>query len=722
MKKIGNEKNRNVFFYSKQIILGMFDASLVLTMIFFGFFLWIYISKTPASSQLVNRKIAQTSTIYDRTGKHALYELHGEENRKIIPHSEISDTVRIATIAAEDKNFYRHFGIDPFSIVRALKVNWENNMILQGGSTITQQLARNAFLNRERTLDRKILEAVFAIKIEKHYSKKEILDLYLNEVPYGANAYGIEVASETYFGKSAKELELDEAALLAALPKAPSYYSPYNVHKEALLERQKNILKKVEALELADKSEVEKALEKDTISKIKSLSQPIEAPHFVFYVLENIEKKYGRDFIETGGLNIYTTLDYDMQKKGEEAVQRGTQKNIAYGASNAGLVAIDPKNGEILAMVGSKNFFDSTIDGQVNVTVAPRQPGSAFKPFVYARAFEIGYQPETMVLDARTNFGPDGSGRPYVPRNYDGKFHGLLPIRSTLAQSLNVPAVKILYLVGVDNAIDMAHRLGITTLNEKNRYGLSLVLGGGEVKLLDMTSAFSVFATEGIKNKVQYITEITDRSGRVYEKKQLNPERVLDVQVARKINSILSDNKARTPIFGAHSPLTLDNIGKTVAAKTGTTSQFRDAWTVGYTPSIAVGVWAGNNDNRPMRAGADGVFVAAPIWNDFMKQVLVDKPNETFVAYENYKSKSPDEKLKEGMITKVTYYNKRTGKKMSEERALKADQSKVEKRIEYFPTASLSNKQVAGAMTVALPDPNDPMYRQWVGQSSESED
>ena len=718
MKGGKSKKNRSNFYYFRQIFLGIFDAFFVFAVVLFSVLIWLYYSVTPAASQLVDRKIDQTTKIYDRTGSYLLYEVHGEENRKIVSHDEIPDSVRVVTIATEDANFYHHFGIDPLAILRAIKVNFENNEIRQGGSTITQQLARNAFLTRERTLKRKILEAVFSLKIERHYSKAEILDQYLNEVPYGANAYGIETASETYFGKRAKELSLDEAALLAALPKAPSYYSPYNTHRAALLARQKNILERVKKLELASADEVEEALAVDTFSKIKLPSQPILAPHFVFFVLEQLEEKYGKEFLRTAGFDVYTTLDYDMQKIGEDVVARGAQRNIARGASNAGLVAVDPKNGEILTMVGSKNFFDPSVDGEVNVTTSPRQPGSAFKPFVYAHAFELGYQPETMILDARTNFGPDGSGRPYIPRNYDGKFHGLLPMRSTLAMSLNVPAVKVLYLAGIDGTIDLAHKMGITTLNERKRYGLSLVLGGGEVKLLDMAGAFSVFATEGVRNPVQAIIKITDRNGKIYQQEEYSPERVLDVQVARKINSILSDNKARTPIFGAHSPLILDGI--TVAAKTGTTSEFRDAWTVGYTPSLTVGVWAGNNDNHPMKSGADGVFVAAPIWNDFMKQILTGRPDETFVAYDTYKGSAQQAGAPENMIAKVTYY--RNGKKISEEKAKKTDPKKVEKRVEYVSANNAPKGQVAGAMTIALPSPSDPMYKQWVGQLNKPED
>ncbi len=723
MKKLKNKKYTK-FYLLKQFILGITDAALILLIVAIGFVSWIYYSQTPAASQLANRRISETSAIYDRSGQHVLYEMHGEENRKIISHDTIPDSMRIATIATEDSGFYRHYGIDPLAIARAAKVNLKSGAIMQGASTITQQLARSAFLTSERTIKRKFLEAVFAIKIERHYSKDEILDQYLNEVPYGSNTYGVETASLTFFGKSAKDLTLDEAALLAAMPKAPSYYSPYSTHRKELVLRQKNVLKRIEELELASSEEVEAALKVDTISKVKSISQPIVAPHFVFFVLDQLENKYGKEFVQTGGLKIYTTIDLEMQKLGEEVVAKGAQKNISRGASNAALVAVDPKNGEILAMVGSKNFYDKAVDGEVNVAISPRQPGSSFKPFAYAAAFMQGYEPETLILDARTNFGPGGAnGGDYIPRNYDGKFHGLLPMRSTLAMSLNVPAVKVLYLAGINRTIDLAQSMGITTLNDRKRYGLSLVLGGGEVKLLDMTSAFSVFATEGLRNPVHPIMRIENRKGNFVEGGQTNTQRVLDVQIARKINSILSDNKARTPIFGPRSPLVLD--GKTVAAKTGTTSQFRDAWTVGYTPSIAVGVWAGNNDNRPMHAGADGVFVAAPIWHEYMTKILAEKSNETFVAYDTYKKNdlvvASDEALRqasgEKMKMVVTYYNNKTGKKISAEKARKTDPKKVAKKIEYLPVESGDAAiKTESAPSIALPSPSDPMYKQWAGQ------
>ncbi|EKD58443.1 MAG: 1A family penicillin-binding protein [uncultured bacterium] len=729
-KSNSSKKGRSKFFHFKQVMLGIFDAFIILMLLGVGVVAWAYYSLTPAASQLAERKISQTSIIYDRTGEHVLYEMHGEENRKILDHDQIPDVARMATIATEDANFYEHIGIDPLSIARAVKVNIENNGIRQGGSTITQQLARSAFLTKERTLKRKFLEAIFALKIERHYSKDEILDQYLNEVPYGANAYGLETASETYFNKSAKDLTLDEAAFLAALPKAPSYYSPYNTHAGDTKARQKYILERMGDLKLVSKAEVESALAIDTLFKIRKPSQPIVAPHFVFYVLEQLEEKYGKEFVQTGGFEIFTTIDLEMQKLGEDVVASGAQKNISRGATNAALVAVNPKNGDILTMVGSKDFYDKSIDGQVNIATSLQQPGSSFKPFAYATAFEEGYQPETKILDAPTNFGPDGSGRNYVPRNYDGRFHGLLTMREALAQSLNIPAIKTLYLAGIDDTIAMAHRLGITTLNERNRYGLSLVIGGGDVKLIDMASAFSVFANDGIKNPARSILKITDRKGRIIEQNELNPVRVLDQQIARKIDSILSDNKARTPIFGPKSPLIMDD-GRPVAAKTGTTQEFRDAWTVGFTPQISVGVWAGNNDNRPMRGGSDGVFVAAPMWNEFMSKVLDGQPVETFLAYDTYKQ---DENLSEKKIAqagplakvraKIIYYNNKTGKIVSEKKAKKTDPSKIEKRIEYIPLEGADNISASSSgsetFDIALPSPSDPMYKQWAGPLPDS--
>lgn len=638
-------------------------------------------SKTPLATNLSSRNIPQTSIIYDRTGEHVLYEIHGEENRKILTHEEIPDTMRIATIAAEDDAFYRHYGIDPISMLRALKNNLETNELSQGASTITQQLARNAFLSRDKTFRRKLLEIVLAVKIERAYTKEQILDMYLNEIPYGSNAYGIETAAEVFFRKKAKDLTLDEAALIAALPKATSYYSPYGENMDELLQRQIKIINRIEYLKLADAETVSLAKQEDITTKITPVQKLIDAPHFVFYVKEELEKKYGTIAVEEGGFRVYTTLDYDLQKLAEQSISENEATLKKYGASNAALVSLSPKTGEIFAMVGSRNYFDDSIDGQVNVTTRPRQPGSSFKPFAYATAFEKGFQPETKILDAQTDFGADGSGRHYIPRNYDGKFHGVVTMRQALAMSLNVPAVKTLSMVGVKETIEMAHRLGITTLQDTNRYGLSLVLGGGEVKLLDETAGYSVFANDGKKNTPTALMKVTDPAGKELYVHYPENTQVIDPQVARKVASILSDNDARVPIFGPRNKLFIP--GKIVAAKTGTTSEFKDAWTVGFSPYIATGVWAGNNNSFPMRGGADGSYVAAPIWNKFMSQALNNYPVESFIAYEKESEKKiAGAAISKQVISKVTYY--KNGKKISEKKAKKADPKKVEVRIEYI--------------------------------------
>lgn len=652
----------------------------------FGVFIYIYF-KAPIAANLTKRLSPETTIIYDRTGQHILYEIHGEENRIVLAHDEIPDSIRIATLAAEDARFYSHFGIDIFSILRAMKKNLQENSMSQGASTITQQLARNAFLGREKTIRRKIIELVIAIKIEKKYTKDQILDMYLNEIPYGSNAYGIEAAAQTFFGKDAKDLTLDEAALLAALPKATSYYSPYGNHLGEALSRQQNILDRIGTLQLASSAAVTEAKTNLITEKIIPFADAIDSPHFVFYARDELEKKFGAELLEKGGLRVYTTLDYDKQKLAEQLVSESDASLKKYGASNAALVSLDPKTGQILAMVGSKNYYDDSIDGQVNVTIRPRQPGSSFKPFAYATAFEKGYQPETKLIDAQTDFGADGSGRHYIPRNYDGKFHGVVTMRQALAMSLNVPAVKTLSLAGVQATIDLAHRLGITTLNDINRYGLSLVLGGGEVKLLDETAGYAVFANDGKKNTPTAILSVTDSQGKELYKTTAQNTSVLDPQIARKINSILSDNNARIPIFGPNNKLFIP--GKIVAAKTGTTSEFKDAWTVGFTPYIATGVWVGNNDNIPMRAGADGSYVAAPIWNKFMAQVLNDYPVEPFLTYE----KAPDTNLPVAatnniIIEKTTYYKKGSGEKISEKEAKKLPAKKVRTKTEYIETTN----------------------------------
>ncbi|MFA5985740.1 MAG: PBP1A family penicillin-binding protein [Parcubacteria group bacterium] len=690
LHKVGNDNNKEkqgqktwkekFAFVFGIVAKSVFDLGLVALVAFFTIFLYVYYT-TVQPDALVQRTISETSIIYDSTGEHELYRMYGEENRKVIAHDDIPDFMRSATIAAEDDNFYHHMGVDVFGIVRALEKNFIAGSKAQGGSTITQQLVRNTFLSREKTIKRKFIEIVLAIKMERHYSKAEILDFYLNEVPYGSNAYGVQAAAQNFFGKNARDLTLDEAALLASLPKATTYYSPYGNNIDALKERQQSIIARLGELRLYDQAAIDEALKADTLAKLQEFHEEIDAPHFVFYVREQLEQMYGTDVVQRGGLKVYTTLNYDMQKRAEEDVSKYASKLPQYNASNAALVALSPKTGDVLAMVGSVDYFDKKNDGEVNVALRPRQPGSSFKPIVYAAGFDKGYQPETLLYDVQTSFGKDGSGKDYTPHNYDGQNHGLVPVRKALAGSLNVPAVKMLYLVGIDNAIDFAETLGITTLTDRKRYGLSLVLGGGEVKLLEETGAFAVFGNDGVRAPVHGINRVIDASGKEISSAPQS-ERVIDAEVARKISSILSDNDARSFIFGSSSAVYIP--GKKVAAKTGTTQDYRDAWTVGYTPEIAVGVWVGNNDGTLMRAGSDGSFVAAPLWHTFMARELESLPDTQFEPYQKIEShipmitgNRPDGVSEDG--GKI-YFNKNTGKQISAEKASKMDKSKLEEK------------------------------------------
>ncbi|HRY82697.1 MAG TPA: PBP1A family penicillin-binding protein [Candidatus Moranbacteria bacterium] len=719
IKKHFKKIQKNNFFSVRTFLLGIFYF--FMAVIFSGllFIIFAYFFIAPGVKELPNRMAKGTTVIYDRTGEHILYEIYGEENRKILSHDQIPNSIRVATIVAEDASFYEHPGVDIPSILRALEINIRRSKFQQGGSTITQQLARNVFLSRDKTLKRKFLETIIAIKLENNFSKDEILDFYLNQIPYGSNAYGIQSASQTFFGKDAINLTLDEAALLAALPKATTLYSPYGNNKDALVSRQKSILSEIEKIGVADKEIIKEAFEENTLNKIFPPRKNIEAPHFVFYVKEMLEKEYGALSLETEGLKIYTTLDYDMQKRAEESVREGAVRNEKYRASNASLVAINPKNGEVLAMVGSKDFFDSSIDGQVNIATSLRQPGSSFKPFAYARAFEKGYQPETLLFDVPTNFGPDGSGKDYMPNNYDGTSHGLVSMRQALSMSLNIPAVETLYLAGINETIDLAEKLGISTLNNRNRFGLSLVLGGGEVKLLDMVSAFSVFANDGIKNPPSTILKIVDQKGNVIRENSNHNERVIYEQIARKISSVLSDNASRSAVFGSSSPLAFKD--REVAAKTGTTQEFRDAWTIGYTPSIAVGVWVGNNNNIPMKSGSDGIYVAAPIWRNFLDKELMFYPDEKFGLYEKVESSKP-------MITgkasgEVRYYKIASGKKISENKAKKYKASEVRSQIEPDRHSILFYVNKNAPLGPEEPDYTDPMFARWeeaLGQDFEN--
>lgn len=612
-----------------QIILGkkFLKTTFVLILLLivaFLIFMAILSKDLPSPDQLIEREIAQSTVIYDRSGENILYEFHGEEKRTLINLDEIPDHAEQATISIEDKNFYKHKGFSIWAMGRTLITNIIYNR-RAGGSTLTQQFVKNALLSSEKKYSRKIKEILIAQRIEKKFTKDEILQMYLNEIPYGSNAYGIEAASQKYFGKSAKDLVIAESALLAALPQAPSRYSPYGANKDLLIGRQQYILDLME--EQGYISEEEKENAKNYELEFKGPETNITAPHFIMYIKELLSEKYGEKMVEQGGLKIYTTIDLDKQKFAEEAIKNRADENASkFNANNASLVAIDPKNGQILAMVGSKDYFNNDIDGQVNVAIRDRQPGSSLKPLVYATLFTKGYNPNTILYDVVTNFS--ASGTAYEPRNYNNQELGPVSIRKALAGSLNIPAVKAIYLAGVNNVINLAKEAGYTTLTDPERYGLSLVLGGAEVKLLEHVNAYSIFAREGEINPVTGILKIEDKEGNILEEFKENKRTVLDANVARMINSILSDNGARSYIFGEKNNLTLG--GRVVAAKTGTTNDFKDAWTIGYTPSLVAGVWVGNNDSKEMNRGADGSVIAAPIWNEFMRKSLEGSPSESF--------------------------------------------------------------------------------------------
>ncbi|MBU1149303.1 transglycosylase domain-containing protein, partial [Patescibacteria group bacterium] len=491
----------------------------------------------PDPEQLIEREIAQSTKIYDRSGETILYEISGDERRTIIPLEQIPDYMEQATLAAEDHNFYQHTGFNLKRIFTAIIKDVLQGRKAEGASTITQQFVKNAILTTEKTWARKIKEVILAYQIERKFSKDQILQMYLNEIPYGSTYYGVESATNGYFGKSATDLSMGEAALLAALPQSPTYYSPFGSHVDALIWRQRWVLDQMVELGFISEEEATAAKNEELVYSYRATS--ISAPHFVMYVKELLTEKYGEKAIEQGGLKVFTTLDMYKQEIAEQAIEEGAAKYEQYGASNAALLSLDPKTGEILAMVGSRDYFDQENDGNVNVTIRDRQPGSSFKPIAYAAAFQKGFTPETMLFDLVTNFS--ASGTPYIPKNYDFSEHGPVTMRQALAGSLNIPAVKTLYLAGVDNVLDLSHELGYTTLNDRERYGLSLVLGGGEVKLIDHVSAFSVFAREGLRHPTTAILRVEDSSGKILEQKQDIETEVLDTETCRLLNDVLSD-------------------------------------------------------------------------------------------------------------------------------------------------------------------------------------
>ncbi|KKT75264.1 MAG: Penicillin-binding protein, 1A family [Parcubacteria group bacterium GW2011_GWB1_44_7] len=616
-------------------------AALATGLFLFGggaIFLWLGNMEIPNLNTISERRITQSTKIFDRAGETLLYDIHENERRTVVPFDEISRNIKNATVAIEDASFYQHRGIEPKAILRAVFANLLNFGYSQGGSTITQQVVKNSILTNDKTITRKLKEWVLALKLEKTMSKEEILALYLNEIPYGGSIYGVEQASQSYFGKKAAALSIAEAAYLASLPQAPSYFSPFGNNRDKLEERKNFTLERMLAEHFISQEEYETA-KKETVNWLPPENTGLRAPHFVMFIKDYLENKYGKETVRYGGLKVTTTLDYSLQTKAEEIVKKwALQNKINYNAENAALTAIDPKTGQILAMVGSRDYFDQEIDGNFNVALARRQPGSAFKPIVYATAFAKGYTPETVVFDLPTEFStycnPDGTpvvtdneDKCYMPENYDQIYRGPIDLRHALAQSINIPAIKVLYLAGLKESLRLAKDLGIESLTNVNQYGLTLVLGGGEVSLLDLTGAYATFANSGVRNPYVGILKVEDENGKVLEEFQPRAFLVLSENIALTISNILSDEEARQPAFGVHSFLYID--GREVAVKTGTTNDYRDAWILGYTPSLAVGAWAGNNDNSPMEKKVAG-FIIAPMWHEFVMEVLKTYPEEKF--------------------------------------------------------------------------------------------
>jgi len=630
----------------------------------------------PNPEEFIDGQITQSTKIYDRAGEVLLYEIHGDQKRTVIPFSDIPQYSKEATLAIEDQNFYHHAAMDWKGTLRALITNLTTGEMSQGGSTITQQLARNTFLTAEKTIQRKIKELILANWIEEKYTKDKILELYLNQIPYGTNAYGIESASQTYFNKSAKDLSLAESATLAAMIQAPSYYSPWGTHMEELINRKNYVLEQMNKLGFIDKQEEESAQKIKLVFASQNIGI-IKAPHFVMMVEDYLIQKYGEDIVEKGGLRVITTLDWKLQQIAETAVENGANRNTElYQGKNAALVAQDPKTGQILALVGSKDYFDKSVDGNFNVAVRGlRQPGSSFKPFAYVTAFEKGYSPNTVIFDLPTEFSSytdvcrlvninynDENPLCFHPQNFDGDFRGPINLRNSLAQSINVASVKVLYLAGLNDTIKTAQNFGLTTINDPGRYGLSLVLGGGEVKLIDMVEAYSVFSQEGIKHNQAIILEVDSAKGDILEKYLDQATRVIDQQYPKLVNNILSDIDARAGLFQSSLNLTVFP-GRDVALKTGTTNDYKDAWTLGYTPSLTIGVWAGNSDNTPMQKHAGSILAAVPMWSEFMNAALQNYPMEFFNKPDGVQENKPmmnGEYIINGQVHEILYYVDKT--------------------------------------------------------------
>jgi len=606
------------------VLLGFLSVMVV--------FAW-YSKDLPSPNQLV-RKEGFATRIYDRNGE-IIYDVYKEAKRTPVSWAAIPDYLRWATIAIEDKHFYSHPGFSFKGIARATYNIFVRHR-LQGGSTLTQQLIKNVLLTPERTLSRKIKEFVLALQTERKYNKDEILLMYLNEAPYGGLAWGVGAAAEQYFDKPVSELNLVEAAILAGLPQRPSSYSPFGSNSEAYIERTKNVFRRMREDGYISSKEEKEAIEQLPNVKFSENEGAFNAPHFIAYVKKILSEKYGEQLVEQGGLRVTTSLDLGLQRQAEKVVKEEIEKMKKFHITNGAAVVLDPQTGEILAMVGSKDYLAEDIPGKFNVvTQGLRQPGSAIKPVTYALALEKGYTAATLLMDTRTVF-PVGPGqKDYIPVNYDAKHHGPLQVRYALGNSINIAAVKMLAMVGIKPMLQKAHEMGITSLEPTkenlSRLGLSVTLGGGEVKLLELASAYTAFANNGFRQEPVGILKVEDRDGKVLEVTKVDKgRRVISSGAAFIISDILSDNNARLIAFGSNSSLNIPN--QKIAVKTGTTNDRRDNWTVGWTPSILVGVWVGNNDNSSMNYLVSGISGAAPIWRRIILKGLKSRPRKEFIV------------------------------------------------------------------------------------------
>jgi 1A family penicillin-binding protein len=620
--------------------LAMFLFIGIAAVVLFVVFLFAWYAKDLPRPDTVRRTNGLSTVILDRNGQ-TLYDIYQNQNRLPAKFADIPLYLKEGTIAVEDKNFYTHQGLSIVGIGRAM-LSIMTLRGIEGGSTLTQQLVKNVLLTNERTIPRKIKEAILAIQIERKYTKDEILQMYLNEAPYGGTAVGVESASQYYFEKTVKDLNLVESAVLAGLPQSPSAYSPFTGQPKAYVWRTQQVLRR-----MREDGYITPALEADANKQLESVkfaqeSGALRAPHFVAFVKDQLVEKFGSQLVEGGGLQVTTTLDWLLQDKAQQIVKEEVDKAKYLKVSNGAAVVINPKTGEILAMVGSKDYSATDSSGfKFNVVVQGlRQPGSSIKPFTYATAFKKGYTASTILMDVDTKYPSGDPTKPeYNPKNYDGKFRGPMQLRYALDNSINTIAVKVSAMVGIKDALQTAYDMGISSLeptaDNLKRLGLSMTLGGGEVTLLDLTSAYGVFANSGQRVPAVSILKVVDPNGKVlYQYTPVTPQQVLATDVSYMISDILSDNNARQAEFGLHSYLYVP--GYTVAAKTGTTDDKRDNWTEGYTPSVVIGAWVGNNDNSPMnQALASGITGAAPIWNRLMQAVLSGKKDEPFTRPNN---------------------------------------------------------------------------------------